>query len=74
MKGRILLRILTSEPLNYRIIRTKGSHMTLQSKTYPPITFSIHSGKEASSNYVKNLLTKDVGLEEEVAWLIIKLH
>ena len=31
MKGRILLRILTSEPLNYRIIRTKGSHMTLQS-------------------------------------------
>jgi predicted RNA binding protein YcfA (HicA-like mRNA interferase family) len=40
LKARQLLRVLTSKPLGYRIVRQSGSHRRLEASGRPPITFS----------------------------------
>jgi predicted RNA binding protein YcfA (HicA-like mRNA interferase family) len=67
LKAKQLLRILTSEPLSYEIVRQKGSHRRLESPNYPPLTFSFHDRQTIPSGLVKRILTQQVGLAEDEA-------
>lgn len=67
MKGRTLLRVLTSEPLSYQVVRQKGSHRQLRSPNHPPLTFSFHDSATIPPGLVRKILTKDIGLSEEEA-------
>lgn len=68
IKGRELLRILTREPLAYRVVRQRGSHRRLASTMgYPSLTFSFHDSATIPPGLVRKILIKDVGLTEEEA-------
>ena len=71
MKITRLLRIICSEPLNYRILRIHGSHRFLVSSNYPSFVLSTHHGREVPSNKVKSILINEIGLSEEEAWKLI---
>jgi predicted RNA binding protein YcfA (HicA-like mRNA interferase family) len=63
-----LFAVLTRAPLNYRVVRQKGSHKKLESDSgYPPIGFSWHDGVTLAPGLVRKVLTKDVGLSIEEA-------
>ena len=72
MKAARLLRILMSEPLNYRILRINGSHKRLEAKNYPPLSFSWHAGKELAPSEVRKLLLKSVKLSQAEALELLK--
>ncbi|MGH2952579.1 MAG: type II toxin-antitoxin system HicA family toxin [Solirubrobacterales bacterium] len=67
LKARQLLRVLTSEPLGYRIVRQSGSHRRLQAAGRPPITFSFHDRQTVRPATVKRILCDQVGLTEDEA-------
>lgn len=67
MKARQLLAILTREPLGYRIVRQKGSHRTLSAPARPTIRFAFHDRRTIPPGVVRDILVKDVGLEEQDA-------
>ncbi len=68
MRAPELLAILTREPLNYRIVRQRGSHRRLESDSgYPPLGFAWHDGVTIPPGLVRKVLTKDVGLPTEEA-------
>ena len=72
LKSRIFYRLLTSEPLNYRLSYIKGgSHKTLVAKGRLPIIFSWHSGDEISGNRIRKVLTKRALLSEEEAFKLV---
>lgn len=65
LKAEKLLRILTREPLAYEVMREKGSHRTLESaKGYPKLVYAYHKGDTVPSGAVREILVKDVGLDE----------
>ena len=67
VKARQLLRLLTSEPLGYRIVRQSGSHRRLQAAGRPSITFSFHDRQTIRPATVRKILCDQVGLTEEEA-------
>lgn len=67
MKADELLNILMRNPLNYVIMRTRGSHRTLISNDRPRILFSYHSSQELPGFMVKKILVHGVGLSESEA-------
>lgn len=72
LKARIFYRLLTSEPLNYRLGFIKGgSHRMLVSKGRKNITFSWHDNAEISGRIVKKLLIERALLTEEEAYKLV---
>jgi predicted RNA binding protein YcfA (HicA-like mRNA interferase family) len=67
LKARALFRILSREPLSYKVLRRNGSHRTLISETYPQLTFAFHDGDTVPPGLVRKILTKDVGLSDDEA-------
>jgi predicted RNA binding protein YcfA (HicA-like mRNA interferase family) len=67
MKARHLLRILKSEPLNYRQVRRSGSHRRLEALGRKPLSFSFHDGQTIPPGLVRKILVDDVGLAEHEA-------
>jgi len=72
LKARIFYRLLTSEPLNYRLSYIKGgSHKTLFAKGRLPIIFSWHSSDEISGNRIRKVLIDRALLSEEEAFKLV---
>jgi predicted RNA binding protein YcfA (HicA-like mRNA interferase family) len=67
LKARQLLRVLMREPLDYEIVRQKGSHRRLESPTHPPLTFSFHDNATIPGGQVRQILTKQIGLGQDEA-------
>jgi predicted RNA binding protein YcfA (HicA-like mRNA interferase family) len=67
LKSRQLLRVLTSKPLGYRVVRQSGSHRRLEAPDRPPITFSFHDRQTIRPATVRRILCDQVGLDEEEA-------
>jgi predicted RNA binding protein YcfA (HicA-like mRNA interferase family) len=67
LKARELLRVLTREPLAYRVVRQSGSHRRMQAPGRPPITFSFHDRQTIRPATVKRILCSQVGLSEDEA-------
>lgn len=67
LKARQLLRVLTNEPLGYRVARQSGSHRRLQAPGRPSITFSFHDRQTIRPATVKRILCQQVGLDEDDA-------
>ena len=72
MQTKKLLRILMRAPLNYRILRQKGSHRVLISNAHPRIQVGYHENHEVSGSYVRDLLLNDVGLTMEMAREVLR--
>jgi predicted RNA binding protein YcfA (HicA-like mRNA interferase family) len=67
LKARALLRVLTREPLGYRVVRQSGSHRKMEAPGRPPITFSFHGQQTIRPRTVKRILCDQVGLSEDEA-------
>ncbi len=68
LRGRQLIRLLSREPLAYRVVRQTGSHRRLESDNgYAPLIFAFDNRVTISPGMVKKILTKDVGLSIEDA-------
>lgn len=67
MKARRLLAILMREPLNYEIVRQRGSHRILAAPGRRRFVFAFHDRENLPGGLVRSVLVKDVGLEEEEA-------
>jgi predicted RNA binding protein YcfA (HicA-like mRNA interferase family) len=67
MKAKRLLAVLTREPLNYRIVRQRGSHRTLRALGRPQLVFAWHDRVEVKPRQVRAVLVGQVGLEEAEA-------
>lgn len=72
MKARELLQILLRKPLNYTIVRTNGSHRTLESEGRPRVRFAYHDNRELSGIEVRDVLINQVGLNDSEALEVIK--
>ena len=71
MKASELTRLLCSKPLNYRIVRIRGSHKVLTSNKYPMVRISFHESVEITGSFIRNLLVKHIGLSEKEARSLI---
>lgn len=67
MKSRRLLRVLTSEPLNYHEVRRSGSHRRLKAEGRPALTWAYHDSRTLSPVEVRRVLVNQVGLAEAEA-------
>jgi predicted RNA binding protein YcfA (HicA-like mRNA interferase family) len=68
MKARRLLTVLARPPLNYRVVRQKGSHRRLESSSgYPPLTFAWHDGVTIAPGAIRKLLVEKIGLSTKDA-------
>jgi len=67
LKARALFRVLTREPLGYRVARQSGSHRRMEAPGRPPISFSFHDQQTIRPGTVKRILCKQVGLSEDEA-------
>lgn len=67
LKAKQLLRVLTREPLAYRIVAQKGSHRKLEAEGRPNVNFAWHDGATVGPSMVKKLLVTKIGLTEEEA-------
>jgi predicted RNA binding protein YcfA (HicA-like mRNA interferase family) len=59
-----LRRILSRSPLNYEVVRQRGSHRTLRAEGRPELHLAFHDNAEIPGGLVKKILVKDVGLTE----------
>lgn len=72
LKARIFYRLLTSEPLNYRIDHIKGgSHRTLVSEGRFPVIFTWHPNAEIPGFKIKQVLMEKALLNEEEAYKLV---
>lgn len=71
MKARELLAVLMREPLNYEIVRQRGSHRRLKAPGRPSLTFAFHDRATVGPGAVRKVLCQDVGLSEEDALKVI---
>lgn len=71
-RARELLNILLRKPLNYRIMRVRGSHWTLISPDRPRILYSYHDSEELSGHMVRKILVNGVGLNESEALEVLR--
>jgi predicted RNA binding protein YcfA (HicA-like mRNA interferase family) len=67
LRARKLLAILMREPLNYRIVRQRGSHRSLAAPGRPNVKFAWHDRVTVGGRLVRHTLVNDVGLEESEA-------
>jgi len=67
-----MLRVLMREPLNYSILRQRGSHCILVSSHFPRILYSYHDGVELSGSEVRALLMNQIGLTYTAAMEVIQ--
>ena len=68
MKPRKLRRLLGKAPLSYTDgVSKKGSHMWLESPSYPRLRWAFHDGEDISGGLVREILIKQVGLTEDEA-------
>jgi len=64
MRARELLAVLMREPLNYEIVRQRGSHRRLKAPGRPSITFAFHDRQTIAPGVVRQVLCRQVGLVE----------
>ena len=65
LKARQLLAVLARSPLEYRVIRQRGSHRHLRSLAgFPDLLFSFHDRATVPPGAVRKILTRDIGLSE----------
>jgi predicted RNA binding protein YcfA (HicA-like mRNA interferase family) len=67
VKAKRLLRVLTSDPLNYTVIRQSGSHRRLNANGRPSLTWAFHDGRTLAPGEVRRVLVHHVGLAEDEA-------
>jgi predicted RNA binding protein YcfA (HicA-like mRNA interferase family) len=67
LKAKRLLRILTSDPLNYRVTRQSGSHRRLHADGHPALTWAFDDGRTLAPGEVRRVLVNHVGLAEDEA-------
>jgi predicted RNA binding protein YcfA (HicA-like mRNA interferase family) len=67
MKARRLLAILMREPLNYRIVRQRGSHRILDAEGRSRIIFAFHDRQTVAPRLVRQLLVTEAGLDADEA-------
>jgi len=68
MRSQELLGMLMRAPLDYRVVRQRGSHRRLESRRgYPPLGFAWHDGVTLAPGLVRKVLTKDVCLSVDDA-------
>lgn len=67
MKAKVLLRLLTSQPLGYVVVKQVGSHRRLEAEGRPPLYFSFHDRTEIGGTMIRKILVDQVGLDEHVA-------
>jgi predicted RNA binding protein YcfA (HicA-like mRNA interferase family) len=67
IRAQRLLAVLTSEPLNYRIVRQSGSHRRLEADDRPTLMFAFHDRTSIAPGLVRKILVNDVGLTDEEA-------
>jgi predicted RNA binding protein YcfA (HicA-like mRNA interferase family) len=72
MTGRELLAVLLRKPLNYQIVRQRGSHRRLHANGRPTLTFAFHDSAPVSPGLVRKILISDIGLDEAEAYRILK--
>jgi predicted RNA binding protein YcfA (HicA-like mRNA interferase family) len=72
MSGRDLLAVLRRKPLEYQVVRQKGSHRRLSAPGYPDLTFAFHDSASIAPGLVRKILIFDIGLDEEEAHRILK--
>lgn len=71
MKGRKLRTLLTRE-LGYNLVRSTGSHKTLECPGRPSVTFAFHDGQELAPSQIWKVLVRDVGLTEAEALEVLR--
>ena len=72
LKAGIFYRLLTSNPLNYRLSKSKGgSHRTLIADERQSINFYWHDSVEISGYVIRNLLVNKALLSEEEAFKLV---
>lgn len=62
-----MLSILMGTPLNYRIVRQRGSHRRLEADGRPSLTFSFHDRATIPGGMVRKILVDQIGLSEDDA-------
>lgn len=62
-----LERILTREPLGYRVTRQRGSHRTMEAPGRPTLHLSFHDQQEIPPGLIRKILVHDVGLSDDDA-------
>jgi predicted RNA binding protein YcfA (HicA-like mRNA interferase family) len=67
MKAKRLLAILMREPLNYRIVRQRGSHRWLAAPGRRSFPFAWHDGQTVPPHHVRRVLVSEAGLAEHEA-------
>ena len=67
LKAKRLLRVLCSEPLNYRVVRQTGSHRRLRAAGRPSLTWAFHDERTLAPGEVRRVMVKHVGLAEAEA-------
>ena len=73
IKARRLYRILTSEPLNFTLIRSKaGCHRVLENQDGKKIIFAWHANREISGFELRNLLVLQLGISDPEARRLLK--
>ena len=72
LKAGIFYRLLTSNPLNYRLSKNKGgSHKSLVAPGRLPINFTWHTSVEISGHKVRQVLMERALLSEEEAYKLV---
>ena len=71
LKFNRLLRIVTSNPLNFKIIKRKGKSLTLENANGKKIQMCWSSSVDIPGKIVKIFLLEEIGLTEEEAWKLI---
>lgn len=67
MKAKRLLAVLMREPLNYRIVRTRGSHRWLAAPGRKSFPFAFHDRETVPPHQVRRVLVSEVGLADHEA-------
>ena len=71
-KAAVFYRLLTSNPLNYRLSKIKGgSHRTLVADGRKSITFYWHDSVEISGYIIRDLMINRALLSEEEAFKLV---
>lgn len=72
LKAAVFYRLLTSNPLNYRLSKNKGgSHRTLIADGRKSITFYWHDSVEISGYIIRDLMINRALLSEEEAFKLV---
>ena len=72
MKAAELLALLQRKPLEYRIVRRRGSHRHMESPGRPRVLFSYHDKHTVPPGAVRKILVDVVGLEVVDALQLIR--